>query len=132
MATSKKQPETSTRRVWRMSANVPLGEFVDIASTAISSDSKADTPHRRATDAGGPPTSGAPDTRQRRRYEDAAAVPAMPAKMLKPAQTESWRGSSFDLLVGCRTRDVTDTIPDNVFDELFGKPEVQPPEKEGG
>jgi len=81
VATSKKQPETSTRRVWRMSANVPLGEFVDIASTAISSDSKADTPHRRATDAGGPPTSGAPDTGQRRRYEDAAAVPAMPPKI---------------------------------------------------
>jgi hypothetical protein len=27
---------------------------------------------------------------------------------------------------------VTDTIPDNVFDELFGKPDVRPPDKEVG
>jgi hypothetical protein len=47
----------------------------------------------------------------------------MPTKVLKPAQAEGWQASSFDLLTGCRTRDVTDTIPDNVFDELFGKPD---------
>ena len=43
-------------------------------------------------------------------------------KVLRPAQVESWRESSFDLLKGCRVRDVTDTIPGDVFDELFKRP----------
>ena len=129
MVTSKKQPDTSTRVVWRMSADVPLGEYVEVAPTAAT-DSKPEVPRRRASDTGGSTVSGALDTGHRRRSEDALAVPTMPAKVLRPAQAESWQGSSFDLLVGCRTRDVTDTIPDNVFDELFGKPVAQPHDKE--
>ena len=133
MVTSKKQPDTSTRVVWRMSADMPLGEYVEVGPTSVPSDGKADTPRRRATDTGSSPsTPSAADNGQRRRYEDTAEVPTVPSKVLRPAQVESWQSSSFDLLSGCRTRDVTDTIPDNVFDELFGQPDKQYPENEGG
>jgi len=40
-------------------------------------------------------------------------------KVLRPAQVENWQSSSFDLLTGLMVRDVTDTIPGQVFDELF-------------
>lgn len=123
MATPNKQPETTTRVVWRMSAAAPLGEYVEVAHTAQKSDAPAEAPRRRATDgASGPSTVNEGDTGLRRRAEDVVAVPPIPTKVLRPAQAESWQASSFDLLVGCRVRDVTDTIPDNVFDELFGEP----------
>jgi hypothetical protein len=132
MVTSKKQPDTSTRVVWRMSADVPLGEYVEVAPTSVTNDGEAETPRRRATDTGSSPsTLSAGDNRQRRRSEDTAEIPPMPTKVLRPAQVESWQSSSFDLLSGCRTRDVTDTIPDNVFDELFGQPGTDLPNKEG-
>ena len=133
MVTSKKQPEASTRVVWRMSADMPLGEYLEVAPTSVTSDGKTDTPRRRATDTGsGPSTLSAGDNGQRRRHEDTVEVPPVPTKVLRPAQVESWQSSSFDLLSGCRTRDVTDTIPDNVFDELFGPPGTEPPNKEVG
>src|SRR4029078_8544657 len=46
-------------------------------------------------------------------------VSEVKARVLKPAQVESWRASSYDLLTGCTVRDVTDTIPGEIFDELF-------------
>ena len=49
-------------------------------------------------------------------------------KVLRPAQVESWRESSFDLLKGCRVREVTDTIPGALFDELF-KQQPTPPRR---
>ncbi len=39
--------------------------------------------------------------------------------MLNPAKVPSWRASSYDLLTGLTVRDVTDTIPGAIFDELF-------------
>ena len=41
------------------------------------------------------------------------------AKVLTPAQVPSWRASSHDLLTGATVSDVTDTIPGDLFDELF-------------
>ena len=125
MATSKKHPEA--RLVWRMSADMPLGEYVEVAPTASTNDVQPGAPRRRATDAnsGGTTTTSGVDPGLRRRAEDVLATPPMPTKVLKPAQAESWQSSSFDLLSGCRIRDVTDTIPDNVFDELFGGPDVE-------
>jgi len=100
-----------------MSADVPLGEYVEVTQTNAAQD---ETPRRRGADGAlGNSTSGT-DTGLRRRAGDVVAVPPMPARVLRPAQAESWQASSFDLLSGCRTRDVSDTIPDNVFDELFG------------
>jgi hypothetical protein len=48
---------------------------------------------------------------------------AVRAKVLKPAQVESWQASSFDLLTGCIVRDVTVTIPGKIYEELFGRSE---------
>ena len=42
------------------------------------------------------------------------------AKVLDPAKVPSWQASSWDLLTGLKVRDVSDTIPDRIFDELFG------------
>jgi len=41
------------------------------------------------------------------------------AKVLRPAHVENWQSSSFDLLSGLQVRDVSDTIPGRVFEELF-------------
>ncbi len=54
--------------------------------------------------------------------EPTAEVPAAvgpKVRVLRPAQVESWQSSSFDLLTGLMVRDVSDTIPGQVFDELF-------------
>ena len=44
-----------------------------------------------------------------------------PAKILDPAQVPSWRASSHDLLTGSTVSDVIDTIPGELFDELFSR-----------
>jgi hypothetical protein len=41
------------------------------------------------------------------------------AKVLHPARVPNWRASSHDLLTGATVSDVTDTIPGDLFDELF-------------
>jgi hypothetical protein len=41
------------------------------------------------------------------------------AKVLHPARVPSFRASSHDLLTGATVSDVTDTIPGDLFDELF-------------
>jgi len=40
-------------------------------------------------------------------------------KVLTPARVPSWHASSMDLLNGATARDVTDTIPGDLFDALF-------------
>jgi hypothetical protein len=44
---------------------------------------------------------------------------ATAAKVLHPARVPSFRASSHDLLTGATVSDVTDTIPGDLFDELF-------------
>jgi len=46
-------------------------------------------------------------------------APAVRTRVLNPGKVPSWRASSYDLLTGCTVRDVTDTIPGEIFDELF-------------
>jgi len=41
------------------------------------------------------------------------------ARVLTPARVRSWRASSHDLLTGATVSEVTDTIPGDLFDELF-------------
>jgi len=52
-----------------------------------------------------------------------SSAPAEPvtaaAKVLTPARVPSWQASSFDLLTGATVSEVTDTIPGDLFDELF-------------
>lgn len=50
---------------------------------------------------------------------ESAEPPAVRTRVLNPGKVPSWRASSYDLLTGCTVRDVTDTIPGEIFDELF-------------
>ena len=53
--------------------------------------------------------------------------PATPtAKVLTPARVPSWHASSMDLLNGATARDVTDTIPGELFDALFKRDDGRP------
>ena len=143
MAT-KKQPEVVARRVWRMTADSPMGEYLELVPKESQDEAPAapkrtfhpETPPSYTAVATPPLTSEdrpsvppAPITRQASAPQPALAPQAStpePApqqtskvKILRPAQVESWQSSSFDLLTGCLVRDVTDTIPGKVFDELF-------------
>ena len=76
-------------RVWRMSAETPQGGFVDSLSAI---------PVRK----GRSPSTAGPT-----------------AVMLSPARVPSWRASSYDLFIGLKVRDISDTIPRHLFEELF-------------
>jgi len=41
-------------------------------------------------------------------------------KLLTLPRPPSWRASSYDLLTGSSVSEVEDTIPGDLFDELFG------------
>jgi hypothetical protein len=69
----------------------------------------ADIPHGGFIDSG---PAGSPSS------ASAEPVPAA-AKVLTPARVPSWQASSFDLLTGATVSEVTDTIPGDLFDELF-------------
>ena len=70
----------------------------------------------RETPQGGFVDSGAPDQSETagEEYRSAAAT-----KVLTPARVASWRASSHDLLTGATVSEVDDTIPGDLFDELF-------------
>jgi len=101
------------RRVWRMTTDSPQGEFVDVA--------------------GGPTEAAEPKVVKRTFHPEVrttAARTELPVpdstpsseaavRVLNPAKVPSWRASSYDLLTGLTVRDVTDTIPGAIFDELF-------------
>ena len=150
---TKKQPEV-VRRVWRMSADAPAGEYLDlelvpkeasvtgstgtaprrtlhpetppayrtthVASDASSQASKAQTTGPRE---GSPATLRRPATTPQQLPSVDLPPPSARAKVLRPAQVESWQASSFDLLTGCVVRDVTNTIPAKIYEELFGRSE---------
>ena len=73
------------RRVWRVTPEAPMGEFVDIDPTALPGSDSAEAP----------------------------------ARVLDPAPVVDWRGSSWDLLNGCEVNDDEESLPGDLFDELF-------------
>ena len=152
---AKKPPETP-RRVWRMTAEAPAGEYLDLALVPKEEPVRpvADAPSLRAApreaprsahgevstssdlaphaagrqvhaSSGEPPMSAAPPARSAS-VKDVPSRSPLRARVLRPAQVESWQASSFDLLTGCVVRDVTDTIPGKIFDELFSPGEPKP------
>ena len=66
-----------------------------------------------------PSPTGAAASTSREPPADRRLPPVPRARVLNPGQVPSWRASSYDLLTGCTVRDVTDTIPGEIFDELF-------------
>ena len=83
----RKPPPALPRRVWRSTADAPMGEFVDIDLTRPS----------------------ATDPSQAQAH----------ARVLDPAPVVDWRSSSYDLLNGLEVNDDEDSIPGDLFDELF-------------
>jgi hypothetical protein len=84
MAIDRKKPSLP-RRVWRVTPEAPMGEFVDIDPLKSPAEAAAD------------------------------AAP----RVLDPAPVVDWRGSSWDLLNGCEVSDDEDSIPGDLFDDLF-------------
>ena len=130
---------TVPRRVWRMTSESPLGEYLELVPRATSlagpewakehaGASSLET-HSASAQPLQPAAAVGPNKvhDSHRASASAAQHPAPSAheasplklRVLRPAQVESWQSSSFDLLSGLQVRDVTDTIPGCVFDELF-------------
>ena len=83
------------RKVWRMTAESPMGEILELVP-----DVEAKAPPRDW------PTTPTAFDALRPRLPDASAE-------------ANWQSSTYDLLSGLTVRDVTDTIPGDIFDELF-------------
>jgi hypothetical protein len=112
----KKPP--APRRVWRMTTDAPQGEFIDLTEPV-------DTPQPLVIKRTFHP--------EKRVFAKGVSAEALPApvdstgerpgdstiRVLNPAKVPSWRASSYDLMTGLTVSDVTDTIPGEIFDELF-------------
>ena len=77
------KPPKPANLVWRISEDVPMGEWVDSGSTGSA---------------------------------------RLPRKDLPEVSYGSWVTSSYDLLEGTDVVEGADTVPDDLFDELFGTP----------
>ena len=143
MAT-KKGLMTMPRRVWRMTPDAPQGEYQELMRKEVQAESPearrrashsvqstvygAVSLPARKNDATQPTTTTSenreatrpqPAPSQSEHVTEASVPPSIRTRVLKPAQVESWQSSSFDLFTGCTVREVTDTIPGDLFDELF-------------
>ena len=137
---SMKGPGGGTRRVWRMTADSPLGEYLELVPKEAQGDVPAppkrmfhpETPttHKAVQLAQTGPDKPSASSQTTTAVSRQVSAPRGPTpgvavavgskvKVLRPAQVESWQSSSFDLLTGLVVRDVSDTIPGQVFDELF-------------
>jgi hypothetical protein len=83
------------RKVWRMTAESPMGEILELVP-----DIEAKAPVRDW------PTTTTAFDELRARLPDASGE-------------ANWQSSTYDLLSGLTVRDVTDTIPGRIFDEVF-------------
>ena len=111
--------DAGPRRVWRMTANAPAGEYLDLVPKEAASKHLAPhgalPPHKAvqsglvAKETSQPGvTPLAPPVLAPAGEVLAEVMSAAPkVKVLRPAQVESWQASSFDLLTGCKVRDVT-------------------------
>lgn len=83
------------RKVWRMTAEAPMGEILELLPDAEPKAPAKDWPTATQT------------------------LDEMRARLPDPAAEPNWQSSSYDLLTGLTVRDVTDTIPGKIFDEVF-------------
>ena len=88
-------PHPTVRRVWRMTADCPMGKIVELV---------AETPEAELAK----PTVLVSDSRDE-----------VHARVLDLAKVPTWQSSSFDLLTGLTVRDLSDTIPGKIFAEVF-------------
>ena len=163
-----KKAPASPRLVWRMSADAPMGEYLELVpKSAYETEGSAPAPKRvlhpeirdpiyrtplQASSAEGaanhsPISASGPSLLERRTVPrapmaapasipasasasattatareapaESTEAPAVRTRVLNPGKVPSWRASSYDLLTGCTVSDVTDTIPGEIFEELF-------------
>jgi hypothetical protein len=88
-------PKASVRRVWRMTADCPMGEIVEVAGELPTPE-----PVKASAHVG-------------------EARDDVQTWLLDPAKVPNWQSSSFDLMTGLIVRDVSDTIPGRIFEEVF-------------
>jgi hypothetical protein len=64
-------------------------------------------------------------------WVDPAPPPTPPKEALPEVSSGRWVRSSFDLLNGIEINDDPNTVPDDLFDELFAPPDekTRPPRK---
>lgn len=128
---------STPHRIWRTTADSPSGEYLEYVPNDASSGGavvtkkhSAGLPVETRAASGRPvPTSATvPSQRGQETQRSLASTGQRPnspgaatlkVRVLRPAQVDSWQSSSFDLLSGLQVRDVTDTIPGCVFEELF-------------
>lgn len=151
MAT-KKELARMPRRVWRMTTDTPQGEYLELVpkegtlgspetarpsvqtglstvygavsiSAGKNNAARSATPKTEAHEAARPRQSP-PRSEE---VTEPSAPNSMKVRVLKPAQVENWQSSSFDLSTGCSVQEVTDTIPGQLFDELFNSGAAEAP-----
>ena len=83
------------RKVWRMTAESPMGEILELVPEV---EAKA-------------PARDWPTT--------TTAFDELRPRLPDPSAETNWQSSTYDLLSGLTVRDVTDTIPGRIFDEVF-------------
>jgi hypothetical protein len=106
-----------TRLVWRVTAENPNGELLELVPKEAPRGSKSSRPVVWTRVPPAPPDG---PLGVRRVEPLAPEPPPRPvASAAKPAYSTSWRGSSWDLLNGLVVRDVSETIPPRTFDALF-------------
>lgn len=88
----RRKPVAGPRKVWRITSEAPLGEIVDLGARSGS------------------------DTRSGGKGDEVA-----PIMMIDTAPVANWRASSYDLLSGLEVTDQSDSIPGELFDELFNR-----------
>ena len=86
---NKKPAQQLYRRVWRVSAQAPLGEMVDIEVAPAT------------------PRPAEPDARREEAANEA------------PPREVGWRQSSLELSDGLEVREDHDTVPGDLWDEFF-------------
>ena len=97
-----------SRRVWRMTAACPQGEFIEMPLEPKAEPAKAQ----------------AVKAQPAKDWAVLEGADEGQARVLDPGKAPSWEASSYDLLTGLTVRDVTDTIPGRIFEEVFkdGRP----------
>lgn len=106
------------RRVWRMTADNPLGEILELVPKAASSGDRNSSREVTWTKvpAGSPAAPLEPKLGSKAAPEPARRVVTTRTSLDAAA---SWRASSYDLLNGLRVCDLSEKMPTRIFNSLF-------------
>ena len=108
----------ATRRVWRMTAENQLGEILQLPDQSNAGRNRQGSRSRRHLSE--PATAPASFHVSTGFASRSTGEPGDPASgTMSSAMPSSWRASSYDLLQGLTVRDVSEKIPQRMFEALF-------------